>query len=48
MAQFNEKLARFDVPEDISIEDFFSNYVPGQFKESVADVDLAGCCYEEI
>ncbi|MDD5712698.1 MAG: SCP2 sterol-binding domain-containing protein [Smithellaceae bacterium] len=34
-------MAQFNVPEDIGVADFFTNYVPKQFEELTAGVDLS-------
>lgn len=34
-------MAGFNVPENVSVEDFFKNHVPKQFKEMTAGVDLS-------
>ncbi len=41
-------MAQFNVPEDVSVEDFFKNQVPAQFPDLAAGVDLSTLAGKEF
>lgn len=41
-------MAKFDVPDTIDLDDFFSNFVPANFDSMIAGADLSGLSGKEV
>jgi putative sterol carrier protein len=43
-----DTMARFDIPENIKVEDFYTNYLPKQFKELTSGVEMSAMAGKEF